>query len=206
MTIQQQTFAEAVNQPGQQFVDEPFDGILGLAFQQNSVDNVVPVMYNMISQNVLNPGLVSFFLGNNEYGNGEGQGEILFGGMDSGYYVDDITWIPINQQGYWQFTIDGIAADQFSLCQNGCQGMADTGTSLLIGPYQDIQNLHQYLGAYLSQSGNYLFDCNSINDLPSVEFILNGYSFYLPATAYVSQVSQIKPIFSNGNKILKNIF
>lgn len=187
MNVQQQTFAEAVNQPGQQFVTEPFDGILGLGWQQNSVDNVVPVMYNMINQNLLNPGIVSFYLGN--YNNNQG-GEVIFGGTDTNMYQGNFTWIPIDQQGYWQFTLQGITANQISFCQNGCQAMADTGTSLIVGPYQDIQNLHQYLGAYLTQSGSYLFNCNSIGSLPTVYFILNGYSFGLSPNTYVSQVNQ----------------
>lgn len=200
MAVQQQTFAEAVTQPGQTFVDDPFDGILGLGFQQIAVDNVAPVMYNMISQNLLSPGIVSFYMSDNANGS-----ELIFGGTDTTKYSGNLFWIPITQQGYWQFNLQEITVNSFTACQNGCTAIADTGTSLVVGPYQDVQNLHSYLGAYLSQSGEYLFNCNNITDLPAVEFVINGYSFQLPSSYYVTEVCL--PLFTtNKNENLYFLF
>lgn len=78
-TIKNQVFAEATQQPGITFLAAKFDGILGLAFQTISVDNVVPVFYNMMSQNLVPEPLFAFWLSRDPVANVSG-GEMDLGG------------------------------------------------------------------------------------------------------------------------------
>ena len=60
--MKNQTFGEAVKQPGPTFIDARFDGILGMAFPSIAVDNVNPVFHNMVEQGLVKKPVFGFYL------------------------------------------------------------------------------------------------------------------------------------------------
>ena len=100
-----QTFAEGTKIPGIQFILSKFDGILGMAFTSISVDRVTPVFQNMVKQRLVSRAVFSFWLSRDPSAK-EG-GEIILGGSDPSKYSGNFTYVELNNETYWQFTMDG---------------------------------------------------------------------------------------------------
>uniref|UniRef100_A0A4W6CGJ8 pepsin A n=2 Tax=Lates calcarifer TaxID=8187 RepID=A0A4W6CGJ8_LATCA len=160
------------------------DGILGLAFQSIASDNVVPVFDNMIKQGLVSQPMFSVYLS----GNSEQGSEVVFGGVDSSHYTGQVTWIPLTSATYWQIKMDSVTINgQTVACSGGCQAIIDTGTSLIVGPTNDINNMNAWVGASTNQYGEATVNCQNVQSMPDVTFTLNGHAFTVPASAYVSQ-------------------
>uniref|UniRef100_A0A8D0CR76 Peptidase A1 domain-containing protein n=1 Tax=Sander lucioperca TaxID=283035 RepID=A0A8D0CR76_SANLU len=111
----------------------PWDGILGLAFPGLSHEGGTPIFNNMWNQDgVFMNGAVSI------------EGSVLIlGGTDSSYYTGSMQWIPLYQAtNFWNIQIQRCAAS------------VDSGTSFIIGPSKDINNINGWLGAFSDQYGD----------------------------------------------------
>ncbi|EDW66355.1 lysosomal aspartic protease [Drosophila virilis] len=180
LVIKSQTFAEATSEPGTSFNNAKFDGILGMAYQSLAVDNVVPPFYNMVSQGLVDQSVFSFYLARD--GTSSQGGELIFGGSDSSLYSGDLTYVPISEQGYWQFTMAGASIDGQSLCDN-CQAIADTGTSLLVVS----EAAYDILNNVLNVDENGLVDCSTVDKLPVLNLNIGGGKFTLEPAQYIIQ-------------------
>lgn len=189
--VKDQLFAEATSEPGITFLFAKFDGILGLAFDSISVDGVPTVFSNIVAQNLVQEPVFSFYL--NRDPNGNVGGEIIFGGSDPDHYEGNFTYVPVTRAAYWQFQMDGVGVQGFNLgiCSKGCQAIADTGTSLLAGPSEDVAQINSALGAIPLIKGEYAFDCSKVDSLPPVNFTIGGQQFALTSAQYVLRVKQI---------------
>lgn len=190
MTVQNiqvpnQEFGLSENEPGTNFVYAQFDGIMGMAYPALSEGGATTALQGMLQEGALSSPVFSFYL-SNQQGSQDG-GALIFGGVDSSLYQGQIYWAPVTQELYWQigveeFLINGQAS---GWCSQGCQAIVDTGTSLLTVPQQYMGALLQATGAQQDQYGQFVVSCNSIQDLPTFSFIINGVQFPLPPSSYI---------------------
>lgn len=93
---------------------------------------------------------------------------------------------------YWQFKMDKVfvvekSGETKSACIKGCQAIADSGTSLIMGPSRETNELNIALGARQISDGIFHFDCDKISSYPNVTFTIGGRLFPLQAKDYIFQ-------------------
>ncbi|XP_062918074.1 cathepsin D [Mobula hypostoma] len=187
--VQNQSFGEAISQPGIVFVAAKFDGILGMAYPRISVKAVVPLFDNIMKQKLVKRNIFSFYLNRNP--DTQPGGELLLGGTDPKYYTGDFHFLNVTRQAYWEIQMDEIAiGNVLTLCKGGCSAIVDTGTSLLIGPKFEIERLQKAIGAVPITQGEYKVDCNKVPSLPPIKFILGGKAFILTGEQYILKEKQ----------------
>jgi len=180
LSVTDQIFAETTKETGIEFT-LPSDGIMGMSYQDNSATDSVPVFQNMWNQGLLDANVFSFYL-NRDQSSSSG-GELILGGSDSSYYTGDFTYVDVTVQGYWQFTMDSLAVsgDSTAFCDGGCKAIADTGTSLIIGPTSEVKKINKQIGA---NENTGLIDC-STSGLPTITITLNGVELPLEGSDYI---------------------
>lgn len=185
--VKTQLFAEAMHQPGLVFVAAHFDGILGLGYANIAVNGILPVFDNMVKQSLVPAPIFSFYI--KRHGSKEDGGELLLGGSDPSKYQGDFVYVDVSQQGYWEFVMDGLVIEDEDFCAGGCNAIADSGTSLIAGPTEEVKKLQAKIGATPFINGEYTIDCAKIPDLPPIDFNIAGKAFRLTGEEYVLKVS-----------------
>ncbi|XP_018795365.1 PREDICTED: lysosomal aspartic protease-like [Bactrocera latifrons] len=179
LSIKNQVFAEATVLPGDTYVNSAFDGILGMAFQSLAADNVVPPFYNLYSQGLVSANLFSFYLAS--AGTSSQGGQLILGGSDSSLYQGSLTYVSLSQKTYWQFSLGGATMNGKVLCSSGCQAIADTGTSLMVAPF----DAYNALDNIVDPDDDGVIDCSSVKSLPDIDFVIGGKTFSVPASKYI---------------------
>lgn len=155
-----------------------FDGILGLGFTSISIDGATTVFENAIKENVVDLPIFSFYLGDN------GPGELTFGGYDTSKFEGDLVYVDLLSATYWEIALDSIAAGSYKSTANPngspITGIVDSGTSLMIGPKQEIVKLASAVGAKANFAGQYTVDCDKVADMPDIVFTIGGTEYSIP--------------------------
>ncbi|EDV29381.1 uncharacterized protein TRIADDRAFT_19041 [Trichoplax adhaerens] len=166
-----------------------FDGLVGLAYRELSVIDANTVFDNMIYQKSVDQPIFSFYF---RRGSTYPGGELILGGIDKSYIEGPITYIPVIKQAYWQIKLDldRKEGDNVRLCNRDCSAIIDTGTSMIIGPTEQVDRIHQEIHAVnLDELMDSRIDCNVVDSLPVINFRFNGKDFPLLPKHYIWRVN-----------------
>jgi hypothetical protein len=153
----------------------PFDGLMGLAQSTLSQQQTLTPVEALAKSGLISDAIVSYKLGRVRDNNNDG--EITFGALDTTKF-DSTTLITVpnvNQQGFWEASLDDAAVGNQSLGLTGRTAILDTGTTLMVIPTADAVAIHQQVpGATFDGTSTFTVPCNT-NAAVSLSF--GGSSF-----------------------------
>jgi len=179
--VSKQTFAliTDVSGLGAAYSVGHFAGILGLAWQTISVDNITTVFRNMVNQGLADP-IFSVYLSDTP---GE-DGELLLGGINKNHYTGEISYVPLSSQTYWQVKLDAFTINGASMTTVK-NAVIDTGTSLLAGPTAEVKKIAKAAGATPFIKGEYLIPCSQKTSGINFDIVIGGKTFTLTPNDYI---------------------
>ncbi|TEA12725.1 Endothiapepsin [Colletotrichum sidae] len=169
---------EAASKVSSSFSEETnLDGLLGLGF--SSINTVSPTQQKAFFETAKSKLDSYVFTADLKHGT---PGKYNFGYIDAAAYTGAITYVPINNaDGWWQFTSSGYQVGSAAFTSTSLNGIADTGTTLLLLPQTVVTAYYkQIAGAkYDSSQGGYTFPCSAI--VPAFTFGVGSARVTIPA-------------------------
>jgi len=195
LTLTNTTTGSIVVEPGEIWVESPFDGILGLGYPMIAMpldpnDPVLPPVDVMMKQSLLDKNQFAFYLTTCKPPSGSGgadscDGSVLtFGGVDETKYSGDITWVkmPAIQKalGYWLVLGNGfdIGGKNLACGTIPCPMVVDSGTSIIVAPNEEFAAINKTLPVLKE-------DCSNVKSMPTITITIAGNKFTLESDFYV---------------------
>jgi hypothetical protein len=184
LEVTKQEFAQASSLAAF-FTGSPFDGILGLAYQSISADNVPTFFDNAVKQNGIDS-VFSFYLDSTS---GSNSSVLTFGGYDDSYFTGSITYhqLYLDTGNYYMIQWNTVAVGSTPINPQcgvlGCRAIVDSGTSLIIGPSRVISSILSHL--------NINSNCNGVDNLDDIIFTIGSDSYAIPSSIYVLREQNI---------------
>lgn len=166
----------------------PFDGVLGFSRRDAIVKNKAgkKVHFNLMksakAQKQVKKNIVSFFLG---FTPGKGGGAAILGGVDQRLFTGKIKYHPVikGTMRNWAIKMDRLYLNgsKKNFCPKaGCLGIADTGTSLIVGAGAVATPLLKNLGIKM--------DCSNLKGAPDMIFDFGGTKYNLKPGDYTLEL------------------
>ncbi|XP_068125738.1 renin isoform X2 [Hyperolius riggenbachi] len=183
-----QVFAEATALPAFPFIFAHFDGVLGMGFPGQAIDDIMPVFDRILLERVLQEDVFSVYYSRDAQS--RPGGEVIFGGSDPSYYSGTFRYVSLKKQGYWHINMKGVSVGaEVLFCREGCTVAIDTGAAYITGPAGQVSVLLKAIGATQLPEGEYSVECDKISQLPDIAFHMGGEQYTLKASAYIVRQS-----------------
>lgn len=180
-------FVEMTEESDNPFRDADWDGVLGLGQSISDAPefDVFGVLAKSATPKFHKP-LFAVYLGRRI----EDEAEITFGDVRPERAASAFTWVNVSEEGYWQFQFSDFLVDGKStkLCDKygdrKCQGVLDTGSSLMMGPEDDVNAL---LALLTFHDNNTQENCSVGKKYPKMSFVIGGKTFDMDSADYMDR-------------------
>ncbi|EEU37987.1 uncharacterized protein NECHADRAFT_47960 [Fusarium vanettenii 77-13-4] len=170
---------ETASRVDSSFNSEPnLDGLMGLGF--SSLNTVRPKQQKTFFDNAIPQLRSPVFTANLKR---QRPGTYNFGYIDNSTYTGNIGYVPVDSsRGWWQFTSNGYAVGNDKIGRTSINGIADTGTTLLLLPNTVNQAYYAKVSGsrFDSRMNAYTFRCST--SLPTFSFAVGGVTITIPGT------------------------
>mmetsp|Transcript_19779 Transcript_19779/g.37113 ORF Transcript_19779/g.37113 Transcript_19779/m.37113 type:complete len:488 (-) Transcript_19779:65-1528(-) len=179
-------FVEMTEESDNPFKDAEWDGVLGLGQSISDAPefNIFGVLADDALPKMHQP-VFAVYLGRHI----EDDAEITFGDVRKERMASPFTWVNVSEEGYWQFqftdfTVNGKTT---GLCKKygrrECQAVLDTGSSLMMGPQADLDQLL----TLLNFGNNTQKNCSQADKFPKLGFVIDGKKFEMEPDDYMDR-------------------
>jgi len=154
------------------FADDsiPFDGLMGLAQSTLSNQQVLTPPESLAKAGAITDAITSFKI--SRLADKKNDGEVTFGGVDTTKFdaQQAVTFDNVNKQGFWEGAFVGTVNGQSVGIDQGRTAILDTGTTLMLGPADDVAAVHKAInGSKPDGQGGFLVPC-TMTDVVSLAF------------------------------------
>ena len=124
------------------FQDDPYDGLVGMAYGSISTMGVTPLFQTLVSQGRVAKSQFSTYLASSG-------SELFLGGMNSAHFAAGSThWYSVISQGYWTLAAKAAVNNKVVSSLGTFSALVDTGTSVIV--VSTIRLVHPSPGALLT--------------------------------------------------------
>jgi len=179
-------FVEMTEESDNPFKEAEWDGIVGLgqAVSDAPEFNLFGVLAGSSTPSMQQP-VFAVYLGRGI----EDEAEISFGGVRAERMAEQLTWVPVYEEGYWQFQFTDFVVDgkPMNMCakygDRKCQAVLDTGSSLMMGPKDDLTQLLKALRFPQDTQQN----CTKNQTFPKLGFVIANKTFEMDPDDYMDR-------------------
>ncbi|BGO92388.1 hypothetical protein NBRC10512_005073 [Rhodotorula toruloides] len=142
------------------FQNDPYDGLLGMAFASISTLGANPFFQTLVAQDKVSALQFSFYLANSG-------SELYLGGLNSALYQAGSTkWYPVTSQSYWLLASQANVGGNAVSSVGTFNAIIDTGTSVIVAPTQAAAAFWAAVpGSGTYGSGYYTYPCATPPDV-----------------------------------------
>merc|ERR1719463_558045 len=98
-------------------------------------------------------------------------GQLTFGGVDHSKFDGEIQYVPLTDETYWKVAMEGMKYGNTDITSK-VSAIVDSGTSLIAGPKDKVDQIAKAAGATLVAGKEYTIDCAKIGSLPADDYVL----------------------------------